>query len=514
MTAATAPTGALVAVVVLAVIAGALIGMWLARLTIVPRAVNTVQLAVANMLHRDELTGLATRRRFVEIVTEQLELARTDVRDDALTAVFRISLDRFKQVNDSLGHNAANQVLSAVSARISEATARFGGTAARTGGDEFAIVDTTPASADQAMERAEALLSTLRAPIVLPEATIFVTASVGLALAPRGSRVPAEELMHRADIATHRAKLGGRDRAALFDDSMQAEIAARVDLETALHGAIGRHEMRLYHQPIVDITSGRLCGFEALIRWERTPGQVIPPNEFIPIAEETGLINELGAWAIYDALATLRRWTDEGLIGRTATMSVNVSPRQIGDPRFATVVREALVATGTQPSRLWLEITETMMIEEPDLAERTLREIRAMGVRIALDDFGTGYSSLSMLRRFPIERIKIDRAFIHGIADRAYDRSLVRTLVTMAQSMALDLVAEGIETVQQLQSLREIGCDKAQGYLISRPMPPEAIRSTMTAMGELSSLDLFDVARRVPAAGAPSPNHPSMRQPT
>src|SRR5690606_37533902 len=163
--------------------------------------------------------------------------------------------------------------------------------------------------------------------------------------------------MHRADIATHRAKLGGRDRVALFDDSMQAEIAARVDLETALHGAIGRHEMRLYHQPIVDITTGRLCGFEALIRRERTPGQVIPPNEFIPIAEEIGLINELGAWAIYDALATLRRWTDEGLVGRTATMSVNVSPRQIGDPRFASVVREALVATGTQPSRLWLEIT-------------------------------------------------------------------------------------------------------------------------------------------------------------
>ncbi|HWL44401.1 MAG TPA: bifunctional diguanylate cyclase/phosphodiesterase [Ilumatobacter sp.] len=510
MTAAAAPFGAIVVTVLVALVAGLAIGLLIALRIVVPRAVGDAERAVVSLLHRDELTGLATRRRFVEIVSDRL-VARDDAHRETVAAVTRISLDRFKQINDSLGHNAANQVLSAVAARIADATHRSGATAARTGGDEFALIDTAAASVDEALQRAEALLAILRAPIVLPEATIFVTASVGLAAVTPGSGVPAEELIHRADIATHRAKLGGRDRIALFDDSMQAEIAARVDVESALHGAIGRREMRLYHQPIVDITTGRLCGFEALIRWERSPGQVIPPSDFIPVAEEIGLINELGAWALHDALATLRRWTDEGLVGRTATMSVNVSPRQIGDPRFASVVREALVATGTQPSRLWLEITETMMIEEPDLAERTLREIRAMGVRIALDDFGTGYSSLSMLRRFPIERIKIDRAFIHGIADRAYDRSLVRTLVTMAQSMALDLVAEGIETVQQLQSLREIGCDKAQGYLISRPMPPEAIRSTMTAMGEMSGLAIFDAVRQVPTVTAPSPNHPSMR---
>jgi EAL domain-containing protein (putative c-di-GMP-specific phosphodiesterase class I) len=215
------------------------------------------------------------------------------------------------------------------------------------------------------------------------------------------------------------------------------------------------------------------------------------PGDFMAIAEETGLINELGAWALKDSLTTLRHWMDEGLVGPAATMSVNVSPRQIADQRFAGMVRETLASTGIRASQLWLEITETMMIEEPDLAERTLREVRAMGVRIALDDFGTGYSSLSMLRRFPIERIKIDRAFINGMVERAYDRSLVRTLVTMAQSMALDLVAEGIETIHQLESLREMGCDKAQGYLISRPVPPDAIRTTMQAMHDLSNLAIF-----------------------
>ena len=490
------------------VVVGLLVGVLIAWRTLVPRAVGRAEQAVADLLHRDEVTGLAPRRRFVEIVAEQLAPADAATASP-LTAVVRVSLDRYKHINDSLGHEAANHVLTAVATRIADATSLFGAIIARTGGDEFAVIDPSAGSPDEALRRAEALLAILRAPIVLPEATVFVTASVGLAVAPRGGGIPAEELIHRADIATHRAKLAGRDRVALFDDSMQAEIAARVDVETALHGAIARGEMRLYNQPIVDISTGRLSGFEALIRWERTPGQVIPPGGFVEIAEEIGMINELGAWALHEALATLRRWTDEGLVGRTTTMSVNVSPRQIGDPGFAAVVRSALDATGMQPSRLWLEITETTMIEEPELAERTLRDVRAMGVRVALDDFGTGYSSLSMLRRFPIERIKIDRAFINGIADRAYDRSLVRTLVTMGQSMALDLVAEGIETVQQLQTLREMGCDKAQGYLISRPMPPEAIRTTITAMGDLSAMALFDGDARPATA---SPNHPSVRQ--
>jgi diguanylate cyclase (GGDEF)-like protein len=493
MTAALAPLGVATAGVLVALAAGALLGVWLARRTLVPRAVADAEQALADVLLRDELTGLATRRRFVDVVAEHLSSTHNQGANRALevTAVTRISLDRFKQLNDSLGHAAANDILSTVAVRISDAARRFGAIAARTGGDEFAVVGATSASADEALLQAQTLLAVVRTPIVLDEATLFVTASVGVAVATATDNITAEELIHRADIATHRAKAAGRDRAAMFDDSMQAEIAARLDVENALHGALGRHEMRMYHQPIVDIGTGQLCGFEALIRWERSPGRIVMPGDFVAIAEETGLINELGAWALKDSLTTLRHWMDEGLVGPTATMSVNVSPRQIADSRFAGVVREALASTGIRPSQLWLEITETMMIEEPDLAERTLREVRAMGVRIALDDFGTGYSSLSLLRRFPIERIKIDRAFINGIVERAYDRSLVRTLVTMARSMALDLVAEGIETVHQLESLREMGCDKAQGYLISRPVPPDAIRTTMEAMHDLSNLAIF-----------------------
>jgi EAL domain-containing protein (putative c-di-GMP-specific phosphodiesterase class I) len=263
-----------------------------------------------------------------------------------------------------------------------------------------------------------------------------------------------------------------------------------MDVEHALHGAIGRQEMRLYHQPIVDLETGHLSGFEALIRWQRE-GTIVPPADFIPIAEETGIISEIGAWALREALCELQRWIDDGVVAPGTTTSVNVSPRQILDPDFANVVRDALDQSGVPPHLLWLEMTESMMLDEPDLAENTLRRIRAMGVRLALDDFGTGYSSLSLLQRFPIQRIKIDRAFVQGIADRSNDRSLVRTIIAMGQSMGLDLVAEGVETVHQLQGLRDLGCDKAQGYLISRPVPAEAMRSTMVALDELTSLALF-----------------------
>ena len=249
--------------------------------------------------------------------------------------------------------------------------------------------------------------------------------------------------------------------------------------------------MRLYHQPIVDIVTGQVSGFEALMRWQRTEDSLLPPSEFVSIAEDTGIICDLGAWALQEALGELRRWIDDGVVPPTTTTSVNVSPRQIIDPNFTQIVRDALDSTGISPHLLWIEMTESMMLDEPERAQLTLRQIRAMGVRLALDDFGTGYSSLSLLQQFPIQRIKIDRAFVQGIAERSNDRSLVRTIIAMAQSMGLDLVAEGVETVHQLQSLRDLGCNKAQGYLISHPVPPDAMRSTMVALAELTSLSLF-----------------------
>jgi len=458
------------------------------RLLIASRSIAKSERALADRLNHDELTGLSTRARFIVDVTDSLE--RT-WRSEHLPTVIHLSLDRFKNINDSMGHDLANEALTAVSERLAQAVTAFDGVASRTAGDEFAVLDPSITSVESALHRADELAGLIRLPIVVADSMVFVTASIGVAMAPRSRTINAVELMRRADMAVHQAKQRGRDRVALFDDSMQAEIANRMDVEHALHGAIGRGEMRLYQQPIVDISTGRLSGFEALIRWERSPDVMLPPGEFISIAEETGLINEIGSWALTEALCDLRKWIDDGVTASTTTMSVNVSPRQLADPGFPKVVRDALDISGVSPHLLWIEMTESMMINEPELAKRTLTEVRAMGVRIALDDFGTGYSSLSLLQQFPIQRIKIDRAFISGIAEHSNDRSLVRTIIAMAQSMGLDLVAEGIETIQQLQSLRELGCDKAQGFLISRPVPPEAVRTTVAAIAELAQLSMF-----------------------
>ncbi len=458
------------------------------RLSIAMQDHALAQQSLLQQVNRDDLTGLPTRTPFVERVADLLEATW---RSEQHPTIIQLNLDRFKNINDSLGHFDANQVLAAVAERLRVTTASFGGTVARSGGDDFVIVDGTTTSTSEAMMRVEMIREALAPPITVADSTVFVTASLGVAVTPRNRTLTAEELMRRADIATHRAKADGRNRVAVFDDSMQAHLARRMDVEHALHGAIGRQEMRLYHQPIVDIVTGRVSGFEALMRWQRSDGKLVSPADFIPVAEETGIICELGAWALHDALRELRGWIDSGVVAPTTTMSVNVSPRQIADANFAEIVREALDRSGVSPHLLWIEMTESMMLEEPELAQGTLRQIRAMGVRLALDDFGTGFSSLSLLQKFPIQRIKIDRAFVRGIAEHSNDRSLVRTIIAMAQSMGLDLVAEGVETVQQLQSLRELGCDKAQGYLISHPVPADAMRSTMTALDELQSLSLF-----------------------
>ncbi|MFP5489490.1 MAG: putative bifunctional diguanylate cyclase/phosphodiesterase, partial [Acidimicrobiia bacterium] len=377
---------------------------------------------------------------------------------------------------------------------------------------------------EEAVARAESTRAAFATPITVGDANVFVTTSVGVALAARNRTTAGEQLLRQADIAAHHAKQNGRNRVEIFDESMQARLTRRMDVEHALHGAIGRQEMRLFHQPIVDIVSGRVCGFEALMRWERQDGGLVSPADFIPVAEETGIICELGAWALRDALDSLRRWIDDGLVAPTTTMSVNVSPRQVADPEFPNIVRAVVAETRIPPHLLWLEITESMMLDEPELAARTLDEVRSMGVRIAMDDFGTGYSSLSVLQQFPIQRIKIDRAFVQGLGDAGNDRSLVRTIIAMARSMALDLVAEGVETVDQLEGLRELGCDKAQGFLISRPVPADAIRSAVLALDEMASLSIFGraggpvdgpaddgalIGRSAVADGSRAPRHPA-----
>ena len=474
--------------IVRALAAGLLTGILLVRLFVAFQHTARAQHHLDRRLNHDELTDLVTRPRFSAHVNAVLD---AHWRSELRPTLIQINIDRFKNINDSLGHDSANRLLVRLAERLTEVADCFGGVVGRAGGDEFIVLDSTTHDEQDASTRAATIAAALSRPIHLGETSMFVTASIGVAVAPRNRTISADELLRRADIATHRAKADGRNRIIVFDDSMHANLAQRMELENALHGAIGRHELRLYHQPIVDIVTGRLTGFEALIRWRRDDGTIVSPGMFIPIAEETGIINELGAWALREALGDLRRWIDDGVVPPTTTTSVNVSPRQIALPGFANVVRDALDRAQVPGHLLWIEMTESMMLEEPELAQSTLRDIRAMGVRVALDDFGTGYSSLSLLQRFPIQRIKIDRAFVQGIADRSNDRSLVRTIIAMAQSMGLDLVAEGVETVHQLRALRELGCDKAQGFLISHPVPTDAIRSTMSALNELAGLSLF-----------------------
>ena len=258
-------------------------------------------------------------------------------------------------------------------------------------------------------------------------------------------------------------------------------------METALYRALERRELRLVHQPIVDIDLGDVVGFEALMRWEREDGSMISPAEFIPIAEETGTIVPIGAWALLEALTHLRGWISEGACRSDATMSVNVSPRQLHDPNFVAVVSEALMRSHVPAEQLWLEITEGVMIAQPDQALATLTKLCDIGVRIAIDDFGTGYSSLSLLQKFPIHRLKIDKSFVSGVADDQSARSLVRTIIAMGESLGLDMVAEGVESVRQLQTLAELHCAKAQGYLISHPVPPNSISQTVAALDQFGA---------------------------
>lgn len=441
------------------------------------------------MARTDDLTGLPNKAALLERATDVIDQVWRTRKQPAL---YLFDLDRFKNINDSLGHPAGDEVLRVVTSRLRLAAESVGAVVARPSGDEFLILDTSPESATMALAHAEMLHSVFLEPISINQGAVFVTSSVGVAAMPSGHPLTADELFRRADIAMYRAKDAGRNCVAFYDESMQHKVAHRLRTETELHGALERREFQLYHQPIVDADGGRVAGFEALIRWRKDDGTMVSPAEFIPIAEETGIIGPIGSWALLEAMTQLNTWILNEVVPADATISVNVSPRQLADPKLVDVVAEALKRSGLPPRQLWVEVTESMMIENPDLARSTLERIRDLGVRIALDDFGTGYSSLSLLQQFPLHRIKIDQSFVSGMAESEHDRSLIRTIIALGESMGMDIVAEGVETVDQLRILRELGCAKAQGFLISRPVAADAMRSTILALEGLSEWPEFN----------------------
>ena len=458
----------------------------LLALLVTVRTAQTVQsnrFAQSTLLHSaqtDSLTGLPNRSLLLEHINATLHESWKSHEHPTL---FFIDLDRFKNINDSLGHAAGDRVLCVIADRL-RLTVPQRATVARISGDEYVVFDPASPSLGDAMGLANMLLAQFREPLTLatPAGDVFVTASIGIARLEPQSHRNADALLGHADTAMYQAKEAGRNCVAMFDESMHERVSHRLSVETALFRALDRDELRLYYQPILEMTTGDVTGFEALMRWQQADGTIVSPAEFIPIAEETGIIIKMGAWALLEAMNQLRTWIDDGVCSPTANMSVNVSPRQLADPAFPSMVNEVLAQSHVSPNLLWLEVTEGIMIAEPEVALATLRRLRSLGVRVAIDDFGTGYSSLSSLQQFPLQRIKIDRAFVQGVADNANDRSLVRTIIAMGASLGLDMVAEGVETVQQLHVLSELGCTKAQGYLISRPMPPDAMRSTVAAL--------------------------------
>jgi diguanylate cyclase (GGDEF)-like protein len=426
---------------------------------------NTQEQLVKNAL-TDSLTGLPNRVLMLQHIESAM---RSSWKTHLQPTVLFIDVDRFKNINDSLGHSIGDDVLTEVSRRLTSAVPTHA-TVARIAGDEFVILDTTTESVTHSVLLAERVLDSLRRPIATRDGDMFVTASIGVAYAPTAVELSANELMRHADTAMYRAKNAGRNCIALFDESMLESVTKRLDVETALYRALERNELHLVHQPIVDIDLGIVVGFEALMRWDRGQSQVVSPDEFIPIAEETGIIVPLGSWAINDALTQLRSWIDAGHCSASTTMSVNVSVRQLHDPQFVTVVTEALASSGVPAEQLWLEVTESVMITEPTQALASLHRLNALGVRIAIDDFGTGYSSLSLLQRFPIQCIKIDRAFVNDVVTEPATQNIVRTIIAMAIAMGADVVAEGVENTEQLDQLLSLECHRAQGYLFSRPV--------------------------------------------
>jgi diguanylate cyclase (GGDEF)-like protein/PAS domain S-box-containing protein len=424
----------------------------------------------------DSLTGLPNRGLFMDRLSQALALNERD--PDHRCAVLFLDVDRFKLVNDSLSHAAGDRLLIELARRVGRVV-RPGDTLARLGGDEFTILLDRLDSREQALDIARRAARAIAEPFVLESREITVAASIGIAHHELGVGDPAE-LVRNADIAMYAAKAQGGGRCEVFDTSMHERVVSRVALETELRAAIEQRRLRTFFQPIVDLRTGTVHGFEALARWPAGGGDVTP-GEFIPIAEEAGLVAALGGLVLRVACSTLRGWRDRGLVEADVTVSVNVSARQLGDGAVVDDVRAALAETGLAGANLVLEITESTLIECPEIAGIVLRDLLAMGVGVQLDDFGTGYSSLTVLHHFPGDTLKIDRAFVASMIERAESQVIVRSIVNLAHSLGLRVIAEGIENGDQMSALSGLGCEYGQGFFLARPLPGDEVEALLVA---------------------------------
>lgn len=427
---------------------------------------------LAHQAFHDALTGLPNRALFLNRLEHALERR---VRHATRVAVLFIDLDNFKFVNDSLGHLTGDHLLVEVAQRLKECL-RAGDTGSRLGGDEFAVLIEDLADPQQAIEVAQRIVEAFQAPFSVGSREVFITPSIGVAFASK-TRQRGEDLLRDADAAMYRAKQNGRSRFELFEPSMTALALHRLELERDLRLALDRDEFVLYYQPLVDLASGAITGVEALLRWRSPERGLTLPLEFIPLAEETGLIAPIGLIVLEQACRQLQEWSrlPGGALFQELTVSVNLSAHQFHDPRLADDIAAILRATGLAPERLNLEITESVMMADVKAAQRMLQQLKALGIGIAIDDFGTGYSSLSVLRQFPVDTLKIDRAFIAQLPGNLDDARIVSWIVDLAHALRLTVVGEGVETAEQQSQLRLLGCELAQGFHFARPMPAEQL---------------------------------------
>lgn len=439
----------------------------------------------------DALTGLPNRPLLIDHL--KLAIERSKLHHDHLFAVLFIDLDRFKNINDSLGHNTGDQLLVAIAGRIGECL-RPTDTLARLGGDEFAILLDGLDDWEIANTVADRIQSELLKPFSLNGHEVYTTASIGIRLSIDG-REDAENMLRDADTAMYRAKDNGKARHELFHSTMHTRAVALLKLETDLRRAIEREEFCVHYQPIMSLETEALVGFEALARWNHPERGLVLPDEFIPIAEETGFITEIGALVLRQACTQLRAW-HVALGHESLTMSVNLSGKQLTQTDLIHQIQNTLDQTGLNPTWLRLEITESVVMENAELATNTLVQLRKLGVHLSIDDFGTGYSSLSYLHRFPVNTLKIDRSFIGRMAKGDENSEIVRTICTLANNLGMEVVAEGIETQEQLELLRSLKCEYGQGFLFSRPIPAEAAtrlilegRSSYISVDALMALD-------------------------
>jgi diguanylate cyclase (GGDEF)-like protein len=428
---------------------------------------------LVRLAHYDNLTSLPNRVFFNEILNKAISHAS---RNEKVLAILFIDLDRFKTINDALGHTVGDLVLKEMSSRFSNLL-RSGDILARLGGDEFIVLLNDIGDMKQAAAVAAKVLTSSSQPVVVESHEFFITASIGISVFPNDGR-SLEDLQKNADMAMYKSKRNGGGVFHFYSHDMDTAANEHIRLEAALRKGIQNNELILHYQPQLDLKDGKIKRVEALIRWESPELGLVSPGAFIPLAEETGLIMPIGEWALHEACRTAKQWIDQGY--EPISVAVNVSPKQFRYQDIASIAKDALTKTGLPPEYLEVEITETAVMDNVENAIEKLKSLREMGIHISVDDFGTGYTSISYLKQYPINTLKIDQAFIKGIPRNQHDVGITTAVIALGHNLGLEIVAEGVETIEQMQFLSEHGCDFIQGYYISRPLPANKIGEQFT----------------------------------